>query len=87
MPLNIKLNFVRLEMIANDFYILGNTLRMKYNNLAIFIIFVQILVIECATHFQLLFFSSMLNFFVIKTTLGDFCPLSVLKPINNITEI
>jgi hypothetical protein len=39
-------------MTSNSFYILGNALKLKHNNLIIFSIFFQLLVIENAIHFQ-----------------------------------
>jgi hypothetical protein len=57
-------------MKANYFYILGNTLRMKHNNLAIFIIFVQILVIESAIHFQFLKIDWMFFLNLLKKQVG-----------------
>jgi hypothetical protein len=39
-------------MMDNSFYMLGNTLRMKHNNLTILNIFFQFLAIESEVHFQ-----------------------------------
>jgi hypothetical protein len=48
-------------MTSNSFYILGNTLKMKHNNLISFNIFFQLLVIENAIHFQSYSFEIGLN--------------------------
>jgi hypothetical protein len=75
-------------MTTNYFNILGNTLRMEHNNLAIIIILVQILVIESANRFQFFFFClDVIKCFFWKNKLGDLGRLSMLKPINNITKI
>jgi len=48
-------------MKDNSFYILGNTLRMKNNKLAIFSIFFQFLAIENVVHFQFFPFEIVLD--------------------------